>query len=397
MSGPWNESTKRWVVVGLIVAGAILFYMVREILPPVILALLVAYLLSPLVESLVRLRIPRTLATVLTYFIFLIALAVGASIFVRMVRQQVSSINLDLQAIYNGLQQLLADYETIKILGFSIDLHAIFESWQDSLQDSLRELATDFPSRSVEILFGVAGVAGTLVAGPLVWLVFILVVSFWVIRDTDKIIGFVDGLIPLDYRAAVEDLGHRVSDIWNSFFRGLLLLSLTVGVITAVTLWLAGVRNALLLGMLAGILEVVPTLGPIIAAIPGVAVAFFQGSTHLPIANGWFALLVLGLYVMIQQVENNFLAPRIMGASVKLHPLVVLVGVIGGYSIGGILGAFLAAPVIGTSRILGEYIYSKLVEVERVAEVPTVAETPNEGAQPLPGQSVAAEQGDESS
>lgn len=371
--------------------------MVREILPPVILALLVAYLLSPLVESLVRLRIPRTLATVLTYFIFLIALAVGASIFVRMVRQQVSSINLDLQAIYNGLQQLLADYETIKILGFSIDLHAIFESWQDSLQDSLRELATDFPSRSVEILFGVAGVAGTLVAGPLVWLVFILVVSFWVIRDTDKIIGFVDGLIPLDYRAAVEDLGHRVSDIWNSFFRGLLLLSLTVGVITAVTLWLAGVRNALLLGMLAGILEVVPTLGPIIAAIPGVAVAFFQGSTHLPIANGWFALLVLGLYVMIQQVENNFLAPRIMGASVKLHPLVVLVGVIGGYSIGGILGAFLAAPVIGTSRILGEYIYSKLVEVERVAEVPTVAETPNEGAQPLPGQSVAAEQGDESS
>ncbi len=397
MSGPWNESTKRWVVVGLIVAGAILLYMVREILPPVILALLVAYLLSPLVESLVRLRIPRTLATVLTYFIFLIALAVGASIFVRMVQQQVSSINLDLQAIYNGLQQLLADYETIKILGFSIDLHAIFESWQDSLQDSLRELATDFPSRSVEILFGVAGVAGTFVAGPLVWLVFILVVSFWVIRDTDKIIGFVDGLIPLDYRAAVEDLGHRVSDIWNSFFRGLLLLSLIVGVITAVTLWLAGVRNALLLGMLAGILEVVPTLGPIIAAIPGVAVAFFQGSTHLPIANGWFALLVLGLYVMIQQVENNFLAPRIMGASVKLHPLVVLVGVIGGYSIGGILGAFLASPVIGTSRILGEYIYSKLVEVERVAEVPTVAETPTERAHPLPEQSIAAEQGDESS
>ena len=377
------------------IAGALLFYRVRGLLPPVILAVLLAYLLSPLVEGLMGLRLSRTLATVLSYVILLIVLALGASVVVQLVRQQVFSINLDLQAIYDGLRQLMADYQTIHILGFSIELSAIFESLQDSLQESLTELAADFPSRSVEILFGVAGVAGTLVAGPLVWLIFILIVSFWVIKDADKMTGFLDSLIPSDYRDDVEGLGRRVGDVWNSFFRGLLLLSLTVGVVTGLTMWLVGVKNALLLGMLAGILEVVPTFGPIIAAIPGVAVAFFQGSTHLPIANSWFALLVLGLYVMIQQLENNFLGPRIIGASVRLHPLVVLVGAIGGYSIGGILGAFLAAPVIGTSRILGEYVYGKLVEVEHVPEVPEVAETFTEEIEPLSGESLAAEPDDE--
>jgi predicted PurR-regulated permease PerM len=75
-------------------------------------------------------------------------------------------------------------------------------------------------------------------------------------------------------------------------------------------------------------------------------------------------LLVLGVYGLIQQVENNFLAPRILGQSVKIHPLVVLVGAIGGYAVGGIVGAFLATPVIGTFRILGQYLYFKLVEVD---------------------------------
>ncbi len=391
MSRPWSESTKRWVVVGLIIAGAILFSMVRKILFPVILALLLAYLLNPLVERLMKIRLSRALATILTYFILLIALAGGTSILVPMVVQQVSSINLDFVAIYESVRQIVADYQTITILDFSIELSAILQS----LEDRLIELATGFASRSaeelVEISFGVAsGFVSTFV-----WLIFILVVSFWLIKDADKMMGSLAGLIPLDYRDDVEGLGYSVGDVWNSFFRGLLLLSLIVGVITGVTMWLAGVKNALLLGMLAGVLEVVPTFGPVIAAIPGVAVAFFQGSTHLPVANGWFALLVLGLYVMIQQAENNLLAPRIIGASVKLHPLVVLVGAIGGYSIGGILGAFLAAPVIGTSRILGEYIYKKLVEVEHIPEVPKAAEMSAEGIEPLTEEVVATEQDDE--
>jgi predicted PurR-regulated permease PerM len=393
MSRPWSEPTKRWVVVGLIIAGAILLYMVRILLPPVILAVLLAYLLNPLVELLMRSRLSRTYATVLAYLILLIALVLGASILVPIVVQQVSSINVDLQAIYESLRRLMADYQTITILDYPIELSALFER----LEDNLIELATGFASRSAEelldILFGVAsGFAGTLV-----WLIFVLIVSFWLVRDADKVGGLLEGLIPLGYRDDVKELRHRIGDVWDSFFRGLVLMSLTIGVITGLAMWLVGVKNALLLGILAGILEVVPTLGPIIATIPGVAVAFFQGSTHLPIPNGWFALLVLGLYVLIQQVENNFLAPRVIGASVKIHPLVVLVGAIGGYSIGGILGAFLAAPVIGTSRVVGGYIYKKLVEVEPIPEVSEVTEVSSESTETLLEEIAATDQDNESS
>lgn len=374
VSKVWSDATKRWVVIGLVVAGALLAYRVRNLLAPVSLALLFAYLLNPVVVAIKRLRVSRTQASILTYLLVLVALGVAASMLVPIMVQQVSSINVAIQAVYEGILDIMAEYQTIIILGYPIELADVY----DKLQVSLIQLVTGLASRPADELLDIAFGVASGFASTFVWLIFILVVSFWLIKDVDHMGLQVSNLVPLDYRDEFEALRGRVSAVWNSFFRGLVLLSLTVGVITGVTLWLLGVKNALLLGILAGVLEVLPTFGPIIAAIPAVAVAYFQGSAHLPIANSWFALLVLGSYVMIQQVENNFLAPRIIGGSLKIHPLVVLVGAIGGYAVGGILGAFLAAPVIGTSRILGEYTYRKLVE-EEVPYEPEVAEPPGEG------------------
>jgi predicted PurR-regulated permease PerM len=299
-----------------------------------------------------------------------------------MVVQQLSSINVDLQRIYESVLRLMTTYQTITILDYSIELSEVF----DALQDSLIQLITGFASRSAEEMLTIAFGLASGFASTFVWLIFILVVSFWLLKDADQITLLVGGLIPPDYRDEFDAFGAKISVVWDSFFRGLLLLSATVGVMTGVLMWFVGVKNALLLGILAGVLEVVPTFGPIFACIPAVAVAYFQGSSHLPIANGWFALLVLGVYVLIQQVENNFLAPRILGQSVKIHPLVVLVGAIGGYAVGGIVGAFLATPVIGTFRILGQYLYFKLVQVD----APPV---PSEGTGPL-SEEVARTQGD---
>lgn len=360
MSKPWSESTKRWVAVGLVVASSLLLYRVRSLLPPVILACLLAYLLTPIVDLFKRLRLSRTKATVVTYLLLLLVIGLAASLLVPMVVQQLSSINVDLQRIYQSVLRLMTTYQTITILDYSIELSEVFEA----LQDSLIQLITGFASRSAEEMLTIAFGLASGFASTFVWMIFILVVSFWLLKDADQVKRLIEGLIPPDYRADVDAFGAKVNDVWDSFFRGLLLLSATVGVMTGVLMWFVGVKNALLLGILAGVLEVVPTFGPIFACIPAVAVAYFRGSSHLPIADGWFALLVLGVYVMIQQVENNFLAPRILGQSVKIHPLVVLVGAIGGYAVGGIVGAFLATPVIGTLRILGQYVYFKLAEVD---------------------------------
>jgi predicted PurR-regulated permease PerM len=390
VSKVWSDSTKRWVVVGLVVAGSLLLYRVRSLLPPVILACLLAYLLSPIVGRLTRLRLSRNQATLVSYLILLLALGLAASLLVPMIVQQVSSINVDLQQIYQSVLRIMQSYQTITFLDYSIELSDLF----DQLQDSLIQLITGFASRSAEEMLGIAFGLASGFASTFVWLIFILVVSFWLLKDAGAITRGVDGLVPADYRDDVDALRGQIGVVWDSFFRGLLLLSLTVGVMTGALTWLVGVKNALLLGILAGVLEVVPTFGPIIACIPAVAVAYFQGSTHLPLGNAWFALLVLGLYALIQQVENNFLAPRIIGGSVKLHPLVVLVGAIGGYALGGIIGAFLAAPVIGTFKILGQYLYRKLIEVEAPVELLPATPLSSEQEIPEPAAADAREQED---
>jgi predicted PurR-regulated permease PerM len=128
------------------------------------------------------------------------------------------------------------------------------------------------------------------------------------------------------------------------------------------------VRNSLVLGIVAGVLEIVPNIGPAIAAVPAVLIAYFRGPTYLPISNGWFALLVIAIYIVIQQVENNFLVPKIIGMSLNLHPLVVIIGAIVGANFAGILGIFLAPPTLATLRILGRYAYRKLLDLEPFPE-----------------------------
>jgi len=374
VSKPWSEATKRWVAVGLVVAGALVVYRIRGLLPPVILACLLAYLLGPLVGRFTRLRLSRTKATLVTYLLLLVALAVAASILVPMIVQQISSINVDLQAIYESMVRIMSSYRAVTIFEYTIELSDVW----DKLQDSLLQLITGFASRSAQQMLGIALGLASGFASTFVWLIFTLVVSFWLLKDSDQIGRFFYGLVTPGYRVDAGTLLTSIGAVWDSFFRGLLLLSLTVGVMTGLLMWLLGVKNALLLGILAGVLEVVPTIGPIIACIPAVAIAYFQGSTHLPLGNGWFALLVLGVYVLIQQVENNFLAPRIIGGSVRIHPLIVMMGAIAGYAVGGIVGAFLAAPVIGTLKVLGQYTYRKLTEVETPAELP-VETGPPEG------------------
>jgi predicted PurR-regulated permease PerM len=357
-SKAWSDSTKRWVVGGLVVAGVALLLRVRYLLPPVVLACLLAYLLNPVVERLIRWRLSRTRATVVTYLVLVLGLVVATSILVPALVQQIASIDVDIQKIYEGLLRIMARYQTITFLDYSIELSEAFEL----LQESLVQMITSFASRSAEEMLAIVlGVASGF-ASTFVWMLFVVVVSFWLLRDADEIARVAEAVVPEEYKEEAETLRRRIGGVWDAFFRGLLLLSFTVGAATTAILWLLGVKNALLLGILAGVLEVVPSIGPVVACIPAVVVAYFQGSTHLPLAPGWFALLVLGVYVAIQQVENNFLAPRILGGSVQLHPVVVLVGAIGGYAVGGIVGAFLAAPVIGTSKILGQYLYRKLTE-----------------------------------
>jgi predicted PurR-regulated permease PerM len=152
--------------------------------------------------------------------------------------------------------------------------------------------------------------------------------------------------------------------VWSSFFRGQLILSLTVAVILGTVSAILGLPQPILLGIWGGLLEFLPSIGTIIWGATAILLAILRGSSYLPLPPVAFVLVVIGVYVAFAQLDINVLIPNIIGGSIRLHPIVVLLGVIVGMQIGGVLGIALAAPTIASLRVVGRYIYGMLFDLE---------------------------------
>ena len=149
---------------------------------------------------------------------------------------------------------------------------------------------------------------------------------------------------PRQYQPTISHIWIDTEEMLGGYFRGQIILGLAVGTASLVGLLVLRVPNALPLAVIAGLLEFVPFVGPIGAAIPAV----LMGLTVSPLV----ALLVGLLYVVIQQVEGNYLVPRIMSSSVSLHPLIVLIAIFAGFQLNGVVGALLAVPLAGIMQIV---------------------------------------------
>ena len=348
-STKWGRTTKRLVIVGLIIVFLLVLYVFRDLLPPVALALVLAYLLKPIVDFVERrIRLSRALATILTFLVILLLIATIPVYIVPYAVDQVRRLNVNLQQLTDSLISFLS--QPITILDRSFNLQDLVGDLDTATQDLFQPFAT----QTVTFLFNVAS--------SLLWSVSILVISFYLIKDADRLRAFLDRMAPPGYTEELGRLREEINHVWKAFFRGQVVLGVVVGLIVWITMMIVGLPNAGLMGLLAGLLEVVPTFGPILATIPALLIAFFQGSTYLPMSNFWFAVLVLAIYTVIQQTENAYLVPRIMGRRLLLHPVVIFIGVLAGGLLFGALGVLLAAPFIGTLRVLLTYIYAKLLD-----------------------------------
>jgi predicted PurR-regulated permease PerM len=144
---------------------------------------------------------------------------------------------------------------------------------------------------------------------------------------------------------------------------------------TMIGLAALGMPGALYLGIIAGLLEIIPNFGPVIATVPAVIVALIQGSLYLPISHLAFAGLVIVFYILVQEVENHLIVPRVLGVALELSPLIVMTGIVVGASVGGILGALLAMPVIATGREFLHYIDRKMQDQESIRVEDAVPES----------------------
>ncbi len=158
-------------------------------------------------------------------------------------------------------------------------------------------------------------------------------------------------------------IGVKIMHVWQGFFQGQLLLAIIIGVLTFLQLILMGVQGAVTISIIVAVISLIPTIGGIIALIPLAAVPLLQGSTvFTEMGNGTFALLVVGINLVISQIIWNVVAPKIMGDAVSLPLPVIIVGIIIGTALGGALGAFLIVPILGTARVIVLYLMSKVMQ-----------------------------------
>ncbi len=237
-------------------------------------------------------------------------------------------------------------------------------------QLSLDQLFTSLSSNVLNVVqtlggqtISIFGSLATATISTVGWTIMVLFLSFYLVKDHETLFESLVKMAPRTYQGDLVRLSEGISITWNAFLRGQLVLCVVVGVIIFVIALIIGLPNAITLAIIAGLMELIPTFGPILAAVPAVLIAAFQadaswlGSLMSPF---WFAVLVLGIYGFIYQFENYYLVPRIIGHHLKLHPLVILLGVLGGASVAGIFGVLLAAPVLASIRLVWLYIYCKL-------------------------------------
>jgi predicted PurR-regulated permease PerM len=154
-------------------------------------------------------------------------------------------------------------------------------------------------------------------------------------------------------------LAERLVTVWVTYVKGQLVLALVIGGLTWVVSAGIGLKWALALAAVAGLFETVPSVGPIVAVIPAVIVALWQGSSVIPVENWVFALIVLGVYVLIQQVGALIIEPLVLGERLHLPPPLVFIGVIAGAVLGGVVGALLAVPLIASVREVIVYLQER--------------------------------------
>lgn len=378
----WKRETRVIVTVIALLVAAALVYLARSVIPQLVLAAVLAYIFQPIATWLERRGVKRGVAAALCVLLLILLVALLPILLIPAIIDGVRAI-IDVLArfpeIFNGFfNNLVANRPVFSIASYQLDPGAFVLGLRDQAEQTVSELEIpalqdlfNYAIQGLRTAGGVINVAAGIASGVFsaaFAALLLLVYMFYLTKDSGHLRNWLDNLILPQYRGEASEIGRRLDLTWKSFFRGQILLSATVGLVVFVATAALGLPGSLVLGILAGVLEVVPTLGPVIALIPAVLLALIEGSNFLPIDNNViFALIVVGVYILIQQIENNVLVPRIMGQSLDLHPMVVLVGVVVGASFAGVLGAFLAAPVLASLKVLGWYAHAKLSDQDPFA------------------------------
>ena len=328
-----------WLVAGLLALLAI--DALSEILLPFVAGMAVAYFLDPAADWLEEKGLSRVMATTVITAIF--ALVAGAAILL-FIPLLVGQIDAFAKAAPNALAQLRIFLETH--LGPIEELISGFRG--DGENGPQMETATAIAQFVAQTAKRVAG--GVLSAANMLSLILITpIVTFYLLRDWDRMVAAAHDLMPRDGGPTIERLAGEIDKTLSAFVRGTGVVCLVLGGFYATALTIAGLQFGIVIGLLAGLISFIPFVGSIVGLIASVGMAVWQFGEIQPV------LIVAAIFVIGQAIEGNFLTPKLVGGSVGLHPVWVIFAMLAGGSLFGFVGVMLAVPAAAAAGVLVRY------------------------------------------
>jgi len=343
----WTEQKKGRLLFSLLFSLILLtislyvLYLLRGLFISFILAVLIIYLIYPLVFAIEKRGTPRVLAILIAY---LALFFVVAGIFMYGVPRIVNQLHGLEETIPLYTEQFYEMLHFIQVrlnnLGVGESVRQVIDERVSWFEDNMLQLVRG----AVATLIGMVGYIFKIILAP--------VLAFYFLKDIENIHRKAVLIIPAERREDIVQLFQEINQILTSYTRGYLLVAAIVGGLTTLAMALLGVDFALMLGIFAGLTELIPYFGPVIGAIPAVSLAV--------LGSKWLALKVVLAFIIIHQLEGSIISPKILGDKVGLHPLVVIVSLLIGGELYGLVGMLLAVPVSAILKVIIKYFIYRI-------------------------------------
>jgi predicted PurR-regulated permease PerM len=355
-----------WSIIGLLILGYILvraLVMVRVIFPPLVLAILIIYLLNPIVTRLEQRGVTRTVGTLASYIVVLGGLTLIIIASTPLISRQVSNFRdqwpefkLDLA---RSVQDLAADLD--RSVGININTDRVTcllageeagtrglpsQGICDERTREFRAFITEQTGRITEIGFSVLEVLLIFILAPLL--------ALYLLIDLPQLQRDVLNLVPVSHRQEFADLGSKIGRTVGGFMRGQFLVALIVGILASIGFWIIGLPFWLVIGVIAGVTNLIPLVGPFIGGGLGLIVGTVTEGVGLGLQAGIVALVV-------QQIDNHIISPNVMKRTVQLHPVTVMLSILAGGALAGFWGVLLGVPTVAVVKLLMSHFWTTRV------------------------------------
>ncbi|MEW6093972.1 MAG: AI-2E family transporter [Chloroflexota bacterium] len=354
----WSAITKLTVSLTIIVILGALLVRFHGLLGPVFFAFIVAYLLHPVIAFITR-KTPLSwkLTVSLVYLVFVAILITLLTLSGVELVQQVQNLIITIQEYVDKLPEYIQQIANWK---FSIGPFVLDFAGFDWELIGNQVLAYVEPALGQ--IGSVVGSLATSAAATIGWIIFIIIVSYFFLFESG---GLRERIIHVNIPVYAEDIrimGEKLSSIWNAFLRGQIIIFFLTAIVYAIFLGALGVRYALVLALITGFANFIPYVGPAINWVVLGLVTYFQPYNFFGLSPFAYMAIIIIVAILIDQVFNNLINPRIMASALKVHPAFVLIAALLAANLIGVIGVIIAAPLLATAQLVGGYIVRKMLD-----------------------------------